>query len=64
MESGVDYRTSKTSLDLDLDSLEDVRNSNVRDVALSARNVRERMEEDPGFKLQGTYSEAYQGERA
>jgi len=33
-------------------------------VALSARDVRERLEADPSYEIQGTYSEAYSGERA
>ena len=64
MENEVNYRDSETTLELDVDHLETVRNPNVRNVALLARDVRERMESDPEFRLQGTYTEAYQGERA
>ncbi len=52
------------SLELDLSSLEAVENPNVRRVALMARDVKERLEVDPSYKIQGTYSEAYSGERA
>ncbi len=49
-------------LELDLSKLEAVENPNVKEVALRARNVRERMDIDPSYKIQGTYSEAYSGE--
>ena len=51
-------------LELDLTRLEAVENPNVRKVALRARDVRERMDTDPSYEIQGTYSEAYSGERA
>jgi len=51
-------------LEIDLSKLEAVGNPNVRRVALSARDVRERLEADPSYEIQGTYSEAYSGERA
>lgn len=51
-------------LELDLSKLEAVENSNVRRVALKARDVRERLETDSSYEIQGTYSEAYSGERA
>ena len=49
-------------LELDLSRLEAVENPNVRRVALSARDVRERLKVDPSYEIQGTYSEAYSGE--
>lgn len=51
-------------LELELSKLEDVENPNVRRVAITARNTRERLEADPSYEIQGTYSEAYQGEIA
>jgi len=51
-------------LELDLSKLEAVENLNVRGVAITARNARERLEADPSYEIQGTYSEAYSGERA
>ena len=51
-------------LELDLSRLETIENPNVRRVALSARDMRERLKADPSYKVQGTYSEAYSGERA
>jgi len=52
------------TLELDLEKLDFVENPNVREVALSAVDLKERMKRDPLYKIQGTYSEAYQGERA
>lgn len=51
-------------LELDLSKLEAVKNPNVRRVALMARGVRERLEVDSSYEMQGTYSEAYSGEQA
>ena len=51
-------------LELDISRLESVENPNVRRVALSARDVRKRLEADPSYEIQGTYSEAYSGEQA
>jgi len=53
-----------SDLGLDLSMLETVENPNVRGVALSARDIREKLESDPFYEIQGTYSEAYSGERA
>jgi len=49
-------------LELDLSSLEAVENPNVRRVALTARDMSERLKVDPSYEIQGTYSEAYSGE--
>ena len=49
-------------LELDLSGLEAVENPNVRRVALMARDLKEKLEVDPSYEIQGTYSEAYSGE--
>lgn len=55
---------SLKGLELDLTKLEAVENPNVRRVALLARNIKERMDTDSSYEIQGTYSEAYSGESA
>ena len=54
--------TALGGLEIDLSKLEAVENPNVRGVALMARSIRERLEADPSYEIQGTYSEAYSGE--
>ncbi len=51
-------------VDLDRDRLSSLRSPNVRGVALRALDTKELINKDDSLRIQGTYSEAYQGEVA
>ena len=57
------FMSSLRGLEIDLSRLETVGNFNLRRVALSARDVKERLDADLSCEIHGTYSEAYSGER-
>ena len=54
----------QTDSKLEIDILEKISNPNLKRVVLSALRERELMEKDPDYRIHGTYSEAYQGEKA
>ena len=58
------YESRNNGVMADIENLENIRNQNVRRVALLARETKERQERDLTYKIKGTYSEAYQGESA
>lgn len=54
----------QTDSTLEVSILEQISNPNLRRVALNAVKERELMEKYLDYHIHGTYSEAYQGERA
>ena len=55
-------RTAASKLELDIEQIKNIKNPNLREIALQALEVRERKDKDPDYLIQGKYSESYSGE--